>query len=55
MKLGRLHIGLWRHPTGKIDFIWFEILSPRNGGCFCGCWIVTLLGVAITWLSDECK
>lgn len=53
MKLGRLHIEFWR-KNGKIAWVPFEYLSPKNGGAICGCYLLTILGLCFEYMGDEC-
>lgn len=50
MRIGRLEMGKWSaHKDAAI--VYFEYLSGNNS---CGCTIITLCNIYLTWLNDEC-
>ena len=51
MKIKRFDIGFWRKPSGRIAWTWppFEY---HNG--ICGCVLITIGPICITWIGDEC-
>lgn len=51
MRLGRLDIGLWKYERKMTLKEWLEISYVKS---LCGCHIITISKVCITWLSDEC-
>lgn len=50
MRLGRIEAGKWcTHKDSAM--VWFEYLSGKNS---CGCVIVTVCNIYVTWLGYEC-
>lgn len=54
MKIGRLDIGLWKYAKNNrwtLRERYFEISHTKS---LCGCHIVTISKICITWMGDEC-
>lgn len=55
MQIKRLDIGFWRNKRKKIVWgAWFEVTQIGRKNRNCGCHILTVGPLAITWMGDEC-
>lgn len=55
MQIGKFDIGFWRNKRKNI--VWgplFEITQIGSQEKNCGCHIITIGPIAITWLGNEC-
>lgn len=51
MKLGRLDVGFWKYEREPFFEEWFEVSYNK---ALCGCHIVTVSRLCITWLVSDC-
>jgi hypothetical protein len=52
MRIGRLDVGLWTRPKG--NYTWRDWLTFFRTKACCGCLIVQVGRVDVTWLAGDC-